>query len=106
MSNLENMTLIELKKLAKENNIRNISKLKKEELIDILREVDEVENNNEEVEEKIEQENETTSKVKKYDAADVEAEEEDNVEEAVYQRLKMYIFHLFKLEDLDLKQEI
>ena len=29
MSNLENMTLIELKKLAKENNIRNIKKKKK-----------------------------------------------------------------------------
>ena len=31
MTNLENLTLLELKKLAKENNIRNISKLKKEE---------------------------------------------------------------------------
>ena len=44
MSNLENMTLIELKKLAKENNIRNISKLKKEELIDILKEINDSEN--------------------------------------------------------------
>ena len=39
MSNLESMTLIELKKLAKENNIRNISKLKKEELINILEQI-------------------------------------------------------------------
>lgn len=37
MTNLENLTLLELKKLAKENNIRNISKLKKEELIEVLK---------------------------------------------------------------------
>ena len=36
MLDLEKKTLIELKKLAKENNIKNISKLKKEELITIL----------------------------------------------------------------------
>ena len=30
MPDLESLTLLELKKLAKENNIRNISKLKKE----------------------------------------------------------------------------
>ena len=83
MSNLENMTLIELKKLAKENNIRNISKLKKEELIDILKEVEEVENNNSKVEEAKENEskNEESTEIKKYDDADNEVE--DNVEEAV-----------------------
>ena len=37
MTNLENLTLLELKKLAKENNIRNISKLKKEELIEVFK---------------------------------------------------------------------
>ena len=37
MNNLENLTLLELKKLAKENNIRNISKLNKEELIEVLK---------------------------------------------------------------------
>ena len=37
MTNLENLTLLELKKLAKENNIRNISKLKQEELIEVLK---------------------------------------------------------------------
>lgn len=37
MSDLENLTLLELKKLAKENNIRNISKLNKEELIEVLK---------------------------------------------------------------------
>ena len=69
MQNLENMTLIELKMLAKENNIRNISKLKKEELIDILKEVKEVEeeNTNTAVEEKI-------VETRRYDAADDDAE--------------------------------
>ncbi len=76
MSNLENMTLIELKKLAKENNIRNISKLKKEELIDILKEIEDVNN------EELLTENEES---KKYDAADdeVETENESEVEESV-----------------------
>ena len=36
MPELEKMTLSDLKLLAKENNIKNISKLKKEELIEIL----------------------------------------------------------------------
>ena len=36
MQDLNNLTLLELKKLAKENNIRNISKLNKEELIEVL----------------------------------------------------------------------
>ena len=39
MSELEKMTLVELKALAKENNIKNISKLKKDELIEILNKV-------------------------------------------------------------------
>ena len=76
MSNIENMTLIELKKLAKENNIRNISKLKKEELIDILKEINDVEN------EELEKENEDS---KKYDAPDdeVETKNDSEVEESV-----------------------
>ena len=36
MSNLQDMTLVELRNLAKENNIKNISKLKKEDLITVL----------------------------------------------------------------------
>lgn len=36
MSEFENMTLVELRKLAKEQNIKNISKLKKDELIQVL----------------------------------------------------------------------
>ena len=73
MSNLENMTLVDLKKLAKENNIRNISKLKKEELIDILKEISEEEeysNKEEEIEE-----------TRKYDAPDDYAESQDSEDE-------------------------
>ena len=39
MSKLEDLTLAELKELAKENNIKNISKLKKDELITVLEQV-------------------------------------------------------------------
>ena len=39
MSRLEELTLTELKELAKKNNIKNISKLKKEELITVLNHV-------------------------------------------------------------------
>ncbi len=64
MPDLENLTLLELKKLAKENNIRNISKLKKEELIEVLKsiknnkfeyeeEYDDIEDEENEIEENI-----------------------------------------------------
>ena len=39
MIDLNSMTLSELKDLAKENNIKNISKLKKEDLIGILQQI-------------------------------------------------------------------
>ncbi len=39
LNKLEDMTLLDLKSLAKEHNIKNISKLKKEELITILKQV-------------------------------------------------------------------
>ena len=39
MSELDNMTLLELRNFAKEQNIRNISKLKKDELIVLLKQV-------------------------------------------------------------------
>ena len=39
MSELENMTLLELRNFAKEQNIKNISKLKKEELVMLLKQV-------------------------------------------------------------------
>ena len=41
MSELENMTLLELRNFAKEQNIKNISKLKKEELIVLLKQIQE-----------------------------------------------------------------
>ena len=40
MPDLDNMTLLELKNFAKEHNIKNISKLKKEELISLLKQVE------------------------------------------------------------------
>ncbi len=46
MHNLEELTLTQLKDLAKENNIKNISKLKKDELIIVLNQVLESTNNN------------------------------------------------------------
>ena len=52
MSNLQDMTLNDLKSLAKENNIKNISKLKKEELITVLEQVLET-NSFQEIEESI-----------------------------------------------------
>lgn len=56
MQNLEEMTLLELKALAKENNIKNITKLKKEDLITVLKQVIKTDNeiNQVEIEEKIE----------------------------------------------------
>ena len=44
MINLEEKTLTELKELAKENNIKNISKLKKEDLIQVLNQIVNTEN--------------------------------------------------------------
>ena len=42
----ENMSLVELKQLAKENEIKNISKLKKEEIIVVLQNIENEANNN------------------------------------------------------------
>ena len=53
MINLEGKTLTELKELAKENNIKNISKLKKDELIEILEKILPTKNESE-IEEKTE----------------------------------------------------
>ena len=39
MSDLENMTLLELRNFAKEKNIKNISKLKKDELVALLKQI-------------------------------------------------------------------
>ena len=53
--NLEEMSLTELKDLAKENNIKNISKLKKDELIEMLSQILN-QNNSIKREEKVEKE--------------------------------------------------
>ena len=66
MLNLEEMTLIQLKKLAKEHNIKNISKLKKDELVAMLTQIlkETEENEVKEEEEKV-QEEDTTPVVEK-----------------------------------------
>ncbi len=46
MENLENYTLVELRQLAKEKGIKNVSKLKKEELINNLNNLSKEDNNN------------------------------------------------------------
>ena len=54
MIDIESMTLLELKELAKEHNIRNISKLKKDELVTVLKQIVNQSNAIEDEEEKIE----------------------------------------------------
>ena len=44
---LENYTLVELRQLAKERGVKNVSKLKKEELLDLLENTKEIENQQE-----------------------------------------------------------
>lgn len=39
MLDIESMSLLKLKELAKEHNIKNISKLKKDELITVLKQI-------------------------------------------------------------------
>ena len=73
MSELEHKTLMELKQMAKENNIKNISKLKKEELINILEQINQKSENN------IIEENTNNFENKKYDYADEDSEEENEL---------------------------
>ncbi len=84
MPELEKLTLLELKKLAKENNIRNISKLNKDELIEVLKSIENnsFEENEEEDFDNIEDEEENSeAETRRYDAADdeVELEEQNTV---------------------------
>ena len=66
MLNLEEMTLTQLKKLAKEHNIKNISKLKKDELVAMLTQIlKETEENEVEVEEENLKEDDVESFVEK-----------------------------------------
>jgi len=73
MHNLEDLTTMELKQLAKDNNIKNISKLKKEELINILNQIKNVS-----IEETVEYKDE---KKLKYDSADDDVENIDELNE-------------------------
>ena len=52
MKNLEDLSLAELKEIAKEKGVKNISKLKKDELIAILSELNKEENANDELNER------------------------------------------------------
>ena len=88
MSDLESLTLLELKKLAKENNIRNISKLKKEELIEVLKSIqnnsfEEAEDEDLEDEEDDETVEEETHR--RYDASDDEVEKLEETGTVAYQ---------------------
>ena len=67
MINLEDKTLAELKDLAKENNIKNISKLKKEELVQVLEQV-------------INSETISTTEITKKNETDIKEDENDNQE--------------------------
>ena len=81
MSNLENMTLAELKVLAKEKNIKNISKLKKDELITILSQIivnqneEDNKNNSEKSSETKETVNETNIEEEKKEASERQYDE-------------------------------
>ena len=68
MSELEEMTLTELREIAKEQNIKNVSKLKKEELIEVLIDVQRARNKAAQIEKAREQEVEKSEI--KYDEGD------------------------------------
>lgn len=72
MLDLEKMTLSDLKVIAKENNIKNISKLKKEELIEILKKVLKTENQSEDLQE--------DKKVEKFDSTNTERNAEPTID--------------------------
>lgn len=72
MLDLEKMTLSDLKVIAKENNIKNISKLKKEELIEILKKVLKTENQSEDLQE--------DKKVEKFDITNTERNAEPTID--------------------------
>ena len=67
MINLEDKNLAELKELAKENNIKNISKLKKEELVQVLEQV-------------INSETISTTEIAKKNETDIKEDENNNQE--------------------------
>lgn len=79
MSELEEMTLTELREIAKEQNIKNVSKLKKEELIGVLIDVQRSRNKAEEQEKKKVQQLEKKPIEIKYDEEDEEIQAEGTV---------------------------
>ncbi len=79
MSELEKMTLTELREIAKEQNIKNVSKLKKEELIEVLIDVQRSRNKAQELEKKKMQTLEKKQEEIKYDNEDEELELEDSL---------------------------
>ena len=86
MQDLENLTLLELKKIAKENNIRNISKLNKEELIEVLKSIQN--NSFEEEEEEIEEDEDLDTQeeeIVRYDIQDNETENLQDTNSIAYQ---------------------
>ena len=82
MLDLEKMTLSDLKVIAKENNIKNISKLKKEELIEILKKVLKTENQSEDLQE--------DKKVEKFDSTNTER----NAEPTIDYKLTLFVLFL------------
>lgn len=68
MLDIESMTLLELRELAKEYNIKNISKLKKDELITVLGQITNQTEKAEEVADTTEEEKEVQSAERQYDA--------------------------------------
>ena len=103
MLNLDDKTLNELKELAKENNVKNISKLKKEDLVNVLKLVlnnDEKENTNKSPKENqnLEDDSQELSGYKLTNEGDqiVEGILDILPEIIIYQALKMYIFLLYK----------
>lgn len=89
MADLESLTILELKKLAKENNIRNVSKLKKEELIEVLKSIQnnkfEEENDDDMIEEDEYYEEEIEEPRRRYDASDDEVEKLEEENAVAYQ---------------------
>ena len=83
MAELEEMTLTELRELAKEKNIKNVSKLKKEELIGVIKDVQKsiirTENNETKREEKNKQEVQSIT----YDQNDSEEQLDGEIGESI-----------------------
>ena len=71
MSELEEMTLTELREIAKEQNIKNVSKLKKEELIGVLIDVQRARNKAAQMEKAREQEEKNEIKYDEGDELDI-----------------------------------